>query len=224
MVPSSSPPRTSPSAEFAALAALPTTSTPSTANRAAARRKEEQQQPGRGRGASPSPHPLGAQQEGRCSPPGLTRVVAAPPSSDLAAAAISILAPSFFRCRVDGCHGEFADGSRGCGFQFKARASGTKPAPTFRCELQLPKGEHVSSMAVIAKLPRVGVAYKHESKQSDRGGYTSHDVVFFSFAGTAHISNSNCTFIYCCSHVASSVSFFLGQRNILSRTLSFRRL
>ncbi|XP_044359303.1 uncharacterized protein [Triticum aestivum] len=154
MVPSSSPPRTSPSAEFAALAALPTTSTPSTANRAAARRKEEQQQPGRGRGASPSPHPLGAQQEGRCSPPGLTRVVAAPPSSDLAAAAISILAPSFFRCRVDGCHGEFADGSRGCGFQFKARASGTKPAPTFRCELQLPKGEHVSSMAVIAKLPR----------------------------------------------------------------------
>ncbi|XP_045091095.1 uncharacterized protein [Aegilops tauschii subsp. strangulata] len=198
MVPSSSPPRTSPSAEFAALAALPTTSTPSTANRAAARRKEEQQQPGRGRGASPSPHPLGAQQEGRCLPPGLTRVVAAPPSSDLAAAAVSILAPSFFRCRVDGCHGEDADGSRGCGFQFKARASGTEPAPTFRCELQLPKGEHVSSMAVIAKLP--------------------------SFAGTAHISNSNCTFIYCCSHVASSVSFFLGQCNFLSRTLSFRRL
>ncbi|KAM3226493.1 hypothetical protein ACQJBY_058882 [Aegilops geniculata] len=131
--------------------------------------------------ASPSPHSLGAQQEGRCSLPGLTGVVAAPPSSDPATAAISILAPSFFQCRVDGCHGEDADGGRGCGLQFKARASGTELAPTFRCELQLPKGEHVSSMAVITKLP--------------------------SFAGTSHISNSNCTFIYCCSHVASSVSF-----------------
>ena len=115
--------------------------------------------------------------------------------------------PSLFLRRVDRCHGEDADGRQGRGLQFKARASGTEPAPTFRCELQLPKGEHVSSMAVIAKLPRVGVAYKHESKQSDRGGYTSHDVVFFSFAGTAHISNSNYSFIYCCSHVASFVSF-----------------
>ncbi|KAM3226494.1 hypothetical protein ACQJBY_058882 [Aegilops geniculata] len=119
--------------------------------------------------ASPSPHSLGAQQEGRCSLPGLTGVVAAPPSSDPATAAISILAPSFFQCRVDGCHGEDADGGRGCGLQFKARASGTELAPTFRCELQLPKGEHVSSMAVITKLPRVGVAYKHESKQKTAG-------------------------------------------------------